>query len=84
MTVTTLSCRQVLEELSNYLDGDVAEELRRAIDGHLSRCHRCTIVFDTTRQTLRIVRDAEPFDVPLEVSARLYARLSTVLSGRAQ
>lgn len=82
MTIMTLSCREVLEELSNYLDNDVVEDLRRAIDSHLSRCHRCTIVFDTTRQTLRIVRDMEPFDVPLQVSARLYARLSEVLSGK--
>lgn len=81
--MNSLSCREVLEELSNYLDGDVVEELRSAIEAHLSRCHRCTIVFDTTRQTLRIVRDAEPFEVPLQVSARLYARLSAVLAGEA-
>lgn len=79
--MTSLSCKEVLEELSNYLDGDVVEELRREIEKHLSRCHRCTVVFDTTKQTLRIVRDAQPFEVPLQVSARLYARLSAVLSG---
>lgn len=84
MTTTTMSCREVLEQLSEYLDGEVAENLRNAIEEHLRRCHRCTVVFDTTKQTLRIVRDVEPFEVPLQVSTRLYARLRSVLAGEAR
>jgi len=38
-------------------------------------------VFDTTEKSLRILVDVEPFEVPLAVSARLYARLEKELSG---
>jgi hypothetical protein len=54
--------------------------LRRAIENHISWCWRCCVVFDTTGKTLKIVLDVEPFEVPLAVSARLYARLEEVLS----
>lgn len=81
--MNSMSCKEVLQQLSEYLDGEVAEELRKTIDSHLLHCRGCKIIFDTTRQTLRLVRDTEPFEVPLEVSARLYARLSAILTGGA-
>ena len=70
-----LDCRQVLAELSNYLDGEVSPALLQALDRHLAKCHRCSLVYDTTRKTLRIVTEVGPFEVPHDISARLYARL---------
>jgi anti-sigma factor RsiW len=78
--MTTLDCKEVLDNLSNYIDGEGSDELRRAIERHISRCGRCRVVFDTTGKMLKIVTDAEPFEVPLAVSARLYARLEKVLA----
>jgi predicted anti-sigma-YlaC factor YlaD len=74
-----MDCKDVLAGLSDYMDGDVSGELRKALEEHIRRCRRCRVVFDTTRRTLQIVSDAEPFEVPLAVSARLYARLEKVL-----
>jgi len=76
----TLDCREVLDNLSDYIDGDGSDELRKAIERHISRCGRCRVIFDTTGKMLKIVTDVEPFEVPLGVSARLYARLEKVLS----
>ncbi len=75
-----LDCREVLDNLSDYIDGEGSDELRKAIELHISRCGRCRVVFDTTGRMLKIVTDAEPFEVPLSVSARLYARLEKVLA----
>ena len=75
-----LDCKEVLDNLSSYIDGEGSEELRAAIKLHISRCGRCRVVFDTTGTMLKIVMDAEPFEVPLGVSARLYARLEKVLA----
>lgn len=71
-----IDCRKAMELLSDFIDDELADELRQAIEKHLERCHRCTVVFDTTRQALRIVSCAEPFEVPLEVRGRLYGRLN--------
>lgn len=75
-----MDCKTVLANLSDYVDGDVSSEVRKALEEHIARCRRCRVILDTTRRTLRIVSDAEPFEVPLAVSARLYARLERVLS----
>ncbi len=75
-----LTCKQVLAELSNYLDDEVGPELKRALDQHLAMCDRCSLIYDTTRRTLTIVNEAGAFEVPLAVSARLYTRLQEVLA----
>lgn len=75
----TMDCKDVLANLSCYIDGEDSEELRRALQEHISRCRRCCVVFDTTSRMLRIVTGAERFEVPLSVSARLYTRLEREL-----
>lgn len=76
----TMDCKEVLANMSCYIDGDGSVELRRALEEHIARCRRCRVVFDTTGQMLKIVTDVEPFEVPLAVSARLYNRLEKILS----
>jgi len=80
-TTRMMSCKEVLANLSTYVDEDGSAELRHLLEEHIAWCRRCQVVFDTTGRMVKIVRDAEPFEIPLAVSARLYARLETVLSG---
>ncbi len=77
-----LACKQVLAELSNYLDNELSPELKRLLEEHLAKCHRCSLVYDTTRKTLRIVTEVGPFDIPLEFSTRLHKRLQELFAGR--
>lgn len=75
-----MGCKEVLANMSCYVDGDGSAELRKALEEHIARCRRCRVIFDTTGKTLKLVSDAEPFEVPLAVSARLYTRLEKLLS----
>jgi hypothetical protein len=77
----TMSCQEVLANLSSYVDQECSAELRQLLEGHIAWCRRCQVVFDTTGRMVKIVRDAEVFEVPLAASARLYTRLEEVLSG---
>lgn len=77
-----MPCEKVIENMSCYLDGDGSGELRRALDAHVAECGRCRTIFDTTRQSIEIARAAQPFEVPLGASARLYARLEPLLAER--
>src|SRR5260370_39509177 len=76
----TMDCKDVLANLSCYIDGEGSAEVRTALEEHISRWRRCRVVFDTTGKMLKIVMDAEPFEVPLAGSARLYSMLRKVLS----
>jgi hypothetical protein len=68
------------KQVSCYIEGDGSQELRKALTEHVADCRRCRVILDTTGQMLVIVRDAEPFLVPLALSARLYSRLERVFS----
>jgi anti-sigma factor RsiW len=76
----TLACKEVLANLSTYLDGEGSEELRAALEKHIATCRRCRVVFDSTGKMLKILLDVEPFEVPLEASERLHVHIGELLS----
>jgi len=66
-----ISCVNFLAEVSNYVEGDVADELRAQLEFHLSHCRSCTVLVDSTRKTIRILTDVDCFDLPHEVCSRI-------------
>jgi anti-sigma factor RsiW len=76
-----IDCGQIIAQLSDYLDGEVSPETRQVVEKHLTKCHRCSLVYSTTRQTLRIVTDCGAFAIPVAVGTRLHARMKELLAG---
>lgn len=68
-----VSCKRVLDELSNFIDDDIDPQLKGEIEGHLRRCRRCSILHDSLRKMLVIVADGRRFQVPVGYSERLHA-----------
>jgi predicted anti-sigma-YlaC factor YlaD len=75
-----VSCKTVIANLTDYLDGDVAPEMRQKIEKHLRGCHRCTAVYDSTRKMLVITGDERIFEIPAGFSERLHAFLDRTIS----
>ena len=59
-----ISCADFMAEIGNYLEGEVAEDVRLQLEHHLSHCQTCTVLVDSTRKTLKIVTDTGSFDLP--------------------
>jgi hypothetical protein len=70
-----VACEQVWREVSNYLEGDIAPELRAAVDEHSRTCPRCRAVLVGTRNVVQIYGDERMVDVPLGFSHRLRRKL---------
>ncbi|MCZ7624450.1 MAG: hypothetical protein C3F12_07785 [Candidatus Methylomirabilota bacterium] len=68
-----VTCEQVLQELSNFIDRDVDPALRAEIEAHLVRCRRCSVLYDSLRKMLVIVADERTFEIPAGYSERLHA-----------
>ena len=49
-----ITCREVVELLSDYLDGELPEPERLRVAGHLAGCDGCTMVLDELRETVRL------------------------------
>jgi anti-sigma factor RsiW len=73
--MTLVKCKSAVNELSNYLDGELDEELKQTIQIHLDKCHHCHAVFDTTRKTIDLYCDGKLFPLPADVRARLHEAL---------
>ena len=58
-----ISCSDFVAEIGNYLDGEIADEVRVQLEDHLSHCRTCTVLVDSTRKTLKIVTDTASFDL---------------------
>jgi anti-sigma factor RsiW len=70
------NCRHLLDSLSDYIDGQLREELCQEINRHLADCENCKIVVDTLRGTIFLYRVSAPKpEIPDEVRQRLYQRL---------
>lgn len=70
-----IDCSQIITQLSDYLDGEVSPETKQIVEKHLAKCHRCSLVYSTTRHTLKIVTQSRAFVLPAAVGTRLHARL---------
>jgi anti-sigma factor RsiW len=71
------NCRHLLDSLSDYMDGDLSDDLCFELERHLTDCKDCQIVVDTLRKTITLYRaTATPPPVPSEVRERLYKCLN--------
>ena len=65
------SCEDVLAELSDYLDDELSDSLRKQVEAHMNHCRTCRAVYDSTRKTLRIVTESGSFELSEDVSSRV-------------
>lgn len=70
-----ITCDEFMAQFRNYLEGEVAGEIRRQIESHLAHCQTCQVVYDSTRKTIKIVTDSHSFDLPDEASKLVTAQI---------
>ncbi len=54
MTNANLSCKQIVELMTGYLDGTLPAEQREHVARHLESCGGCTMVLDQFRDTIAL------------------------------
>ena len=70
-----IDCREVLAELGNDPDDQAAVEIRRELEEHLAHCRTCHVLVDSTRKTVKIVTECRSFELPVDLSSRIMARI---------
>jgi anti-sigma factor RsiW len=70
-----LNCEEVIHELSDYIDGELAGTLQQELESHLDECSDCKLVVNQTKKTIEIFCDSEPIELPVEVRSRLHDAL---------
>jgi len=73
-------CRHIWRELSNYLDGEIAPDVRRHIENHVAQCRHCAALLDSTHNVIVLIADERRLELPAGFSARLRERLERELA----
>jgi anti-sigma factor RsiW len=66
-----LPCRQVVEMVTDYLEGAMSAADRRRLEHHLAGCPHCTEYLAQMRETIRLAGRATPEDLTPEMRAEL-------------
>ena len=75
-----LTCKDFLQDLSDYLDETCSQDLRKELEKHVSECPNCWVVVDTTKRTIQVYKGMEPQPLPDNVKSRLMAALHKKMS----
>lgn len=73
------NCKEYLSQLSDYIDGDLNEEMCKHLEEHMAGCENCQIVVNTLKRTVDLYQTSATEDdphLPADVKTRLFKRLS--------
>ena len=81
--MTKIDCKQVWQEISNYIDNDLPPAMRKELELHLAYCKHCAALLDSTHNLLVLLADERRFELPSGLSQRLRDKLAEEIgSGR--
>lgn len=69
-----MTCKDLIESLADYLEGDLAVAERERLGGHLETCPRCTEYLDSYRKVIaasRLAAETSEEASPPDLSERI-------------
>ncbi|HKW20351.1 MAG TPA: anti-sigma factor [Ktedonobacterales bacterium] len=64
MAERELTCQELVELITSYLDDALTSEERQRLEHHLTYCHGCRVYLEQMRATLRLVGRLSREDIP--------------------
>ena len=77
-----LTCKDFLNELSDYLEESGDAEVRVKLEQHITECPNCWVIADTTRRTIQIYKGMDPYPMPADVEDRLMRALEKKMAAK--
>ena len=70
-----MTCEELLKALNEYVDGAQLTEICEEFSQHLAGCNPCQVVVDNIRQTIRLYKNGESYQLPPAFAERLHGVL---------
>ena len=70
-----MKCKDLIREISDYLDGALEPGVLAELERHLEHCDDCRLVVDTTRKTIQVFCNSEPAPLDTDTRERLHKAL---------
>lgn len=71
----SLACQQLVEMVTDYLEGDLDPRRRAALEAHLAQCEHCTGYIQQVRRMLELT--AGTLEEPADLSPDLLSALTS-------
>jgi anti-sigma factor RsiW len=71
VTARDLTCREVIDLLTDYVEDALAVDERRRVEAHLASCDGCTTYLEQVRETIRLTGMLTEEQIPDEEKRRL-------------
>lgn len=75
----SMSCRELFERLSEYVDGELSQEICQEIQRHMEGCAPCVAFAKTLKKTAEMCRRLPSKPIPPDVAADLRNLLASHL-----
>jgi anti-sigma factor RsiW len=75
----SMTCRELFERLSEYVDGELSREICEEINRHMEGCEPCVAFAKTLKKTADLCRRLPSHPIPPEVAADLRTFLTAHL-----
>ncbi len=69
---TCLECKDILDKLSEYIDGELDPRLCNELERHMEDCHPCLLFVNSLKKTITLYKYAGNEPLPKEVHIRLH------------
>ena len=66
-----MPCRELVEVITDYLEGAMPARKRRLLEQHLTACDGCTAYVEQMRRTIETTGRLRAEDIPPELEERL-------------
>jgi predicted anti-sigma-YlaC factor YlaD len=73
MSDQAMTCQEVIELLSTYIEGGLTADDHRRVDEHLALCDGCTTYLEQMRETIRLSGMVTEEQVPEDEKTALLA-----------
>lgn len=70
------ACRELLDQISVYVDGELESALCNELEAHLADCPNCRVMVDTVRKTITLYHRQATTQLPSGVEERLFRVLN--------
>lgn len=77
MSDRTLTCHEVIEIITDYLEGALPANDRRRVEEHLAICDGCTTYLEQMRETIRLTGMLTEEQIPEDQKQRLVEAFRT-------
>lgn len=75
--VHNVQCKDLLGHLSEFIDGELDDEMCAELKRHMDGCENCRVVYDTTTRTIYLYQhSSQETELPADVRGRLFNKLN--------